>query len=374
MEIRIIIIFLFSFILITGCVNDPQDIPSGMTTDPVFKVDGLVGNQALNFKAGIDNWTAIPGISFIDSNLVYTSIFSVDGCVTNCSPSLQFNFYRDIPFTNGGISDFEQTIKPGPIEIIQPSYESDSFNITLSTHPGLFMSGFSYWADSNTQGTGFMPQFESLLGNQEHLNVCFHSLAYTGCNYEQCISFDPSTLVPCIARIEAGIESYSHVRLTVHPEGTAPFRFLWTNGDTTQNTLMPLQGNVYEIFAGVKVIDGNGNYAQLNQTIRIQNNIVDACFFPISLISEQVNNLSPFINAGKIEIIYTDTNSVVWKSGNGIQPIASSVGIQNIEYYGLSPAQQQAYTIELKATVTLFNTSGDSMVLVLDEATIPLSY
>ena len=94
------------------------------------------------------------------------------------------------------------------------------------------MSGYSYWEDLNGPTTTFFHEFGSVIGYQENIDVCFQSLAYTGCQYTQCIHFDPTTLVPCLISIEPKLETSNYISLSVRPEGTAPFQIEWFNEAT----------------------------------------------------------------------------------------------------------------------------------------------
>jgi len=372
---NLFIIAAIALMIYPGCVNDPQDIPSELNTNPVFGISGSFGSEGLGINAGIDEWTVQPTVKEGESNIIYSALFSIDKCDVNCQPSLEFSFYRELPFTGDPNEDFQKTINPGPVAFVASDEERDSFNIILSTHPGLFMSGYSLWLDSHPPGTNVFPSYESIIGFEENLNVCFQSLAYTGCNYSQCISFDPSTLVPCLARIAATMEDERWVKLTVHPEGTSPFNIEWANGESSQNILVPfLQDSINEIFASVKVTDANGNFSDLKQTIRLQNGVVDACYFPITLMSESVNNSTPDFTAGKARITYTDENGIEWSSTAGVQSPQSFMNITNVDFFGLSPIGQTAHKVDLSTTVQLFNRStGESKWLVLQNVTLPLS-
>ncbi len=373
---KLIISIAFISILIWGCVKDPQDIPTGLTDDPVFGLAGSFGGQGLSIDAGKDGWTAQPFVRQGDSNLVYTALFSLNGCLQDCNPSLEFRYYRELPSSIDPSGGFQQTIKPGNFDFVEADQARDSFEIILSTHPGLFISGFSYWHDLNVLDTTFFSEYGSVVGFGENLNVCFQSHAFTGCQYSQCISFDPKTLVPCLAHIEATLENDSLVRLVVQPEqGTPPFNYTWSNGFTTASMFFPLQNTNSEVFADVTVTDAKGNLTVLRQTIRIQNGNVDACYFPIALMSKAVVNLSPGFSAGKAEIIYIDENGIEWRSTSGQQANNAYMTISNVKFYGISPSNQDTYKIEFSTVVELFNIfTGESKTLVLQNAVIPLSH
>jgi hypothetical protein len=194
-KIKIFAIILFISFLYASCVKDPQDIPGSITENPEFTFAGVLGSQGLSIEAGVDDWTMQPTVSEDQSNIIYSTIFSKDGCLQNCNPSLEFKFYRALPATQNDEQDFQHTIHPGNKSFVKSDIERDSFAITLTTHPGLFMSGFSSWEDLNTNGTIYETEFSSTIGFEENLNVCFQSLAYTGCQYTQCIYFDPMYLL-----------------------------------------------------------------------------------------------------------------------------------------------------------------------------------
>ena len=368
------LIALFGLIF-TGCVKDPQDIPNGLTSDPVFRLNGLLSTQPLVIEAGINGWTMQPTVADEDSSTVYRSIFSKDGCLDNCVPSLEFRFYGGQSSSSDPASNFAQTINTGSKEFILSHEERDSFEITMSTHPGLFMSGFSYWEDLNVPATTYQAEYKNIFGYGEFLNVCFQSLAFTGCQYTQCLYFNPSTLVACKASIQPKLEDARTMSLIVKPEGTAPFQIEWFNGSTSQVIILPLQDSTTEVYAGVTVTDALGNRTELNQTIRLQNGIVDACYFPINLNSTLISNASPAFTLDKVEIIYTDENGIKWSSTSGIQSSDSFLTITDVQYYDVSPMNQRAYKTELSLKVDLFNdVTGESKTLESQGATIALSH
>ncbi|MDQ2933289.1 MAG: hypothetical protein M3Q80_02820, partial [bacterium] len=159
-NILISLAFILAFFY-TSCVKDPQDIPGTKIEDPAFTLSGTFGQIVLDIQAGTNGWTMQPGVVPSDSNIVYTSIFSKDGCTNDCSPSLKFQLYRRLPESNVNSQDFQQTISTGDKAFVSSDAERDSFEILLSTHPGLFMSGYSLWDDLNFPGSNFEAQYSS---------------------------------------------------------------------------------------------------------------------------------------------------------------------------------------------------------------------
>jgi hypothetical protein len=342
--------------LMSACVKDPQDIPSGLQGDPVFGMQASFGGETILLEAGTDQWTMVPVVQQEDSLSVYTSVLSVDGCTDQCSPSWTFRFYQSLPPTSDPESDFSNTIHPGDKDFVLSAAEVDSFQILLTTHPALFMSGYSYWEDLIGQSSTFYHEFASTVGYEQNLNVCFQSLAYTGCQYTQCIYFDPATEVPCIVSIEPKLESARYMSLSVRPQGTPPFQIQWFNEATSPSIVIPLQDSIAEIYAGVTVIDALGNRADLSQSIRLQDMVVDPCYFPINLVSTPIENTTPPVTADKVEISYWDEDGVEWNSASGIQPTEASVTIDAVNTYGVSPSGQPAYLVETRVKAQLFNT------------------
>ncbi|MEP6796084.1 MAG: hypothetical protein ABJB16_17270, partial [Saprospiraceae bacterium] len=236
---KIIQLALFASLVWAGCVKDPQDIPSGFMANPVFGFSGLFDGQPLILDAGTDGWTVQPLVVVEDSSIVYTSIFSKNGCTQQCKPSWEFRFYGAQPSTSNPEADFLQTIKNGSKEFVLSHKERDSFEITLNTQSGLFMNGYSYWENQNGSVTTMNEQFQDVVGYGQFLNVCFQSLAFTGCQYNQCIYFNPSTLIPCLASIQGKYEDSTTISLTLKPEsGTPPFQIEWFGGTNTSSILL----------------------------------------------------------------------------------------------------------------------------------------
>ena len=362
-------------VVMLSCVKDPQDIPPGFTDDGVFGLTATIDGNPIAIEAGKENWTSQPLVLQKDSLHVYTSVLSIGACMEDCSPSWTFSFYEAMPIVADPAVAFSNTIQTGPKEFVLSDLEVDSFAISLTTHPGLFMSGYSYWEDLNGSTTTFFHEFGSVIGYQENIDVCFQSLAYTGCQYTQCIHFDPTTLVPCLISIEPKLESPTYVSLSVRPEGTPPFQIEWFNESKASTIIIPVQDSVAEIYAGVTVIDALGNRSQLSQTIRVRDFAVDACYFPISMISTPIENSSASVIANRAEITYRDEAGELWSSSFGAQPANSTIFIDQVTSYGLSPQAQLAYLIEARITATLFHeTTGESRVFQTQRLSIPLSH
>ncbi len=371
------ILYLSIFIALSwiGCVKDPQDIPGGLTADPAFGMKGSLDGQPLSIDAGKGGWTVQPVVKAENTILVYTSIFSLNECLENCKSSLEFRFYRNEPSSGNDETDFLQTIKTGSKEFLLSPAERDSFEITLNTHSGLFMSGYSYWEDLSDPDYTYQSEFKDVVGYGDFLNVCFQSLAYTGCQYSQCIYFNPATLVPCLTSIQAKLEDARTVSLTIRPEsGTPPYKTEWFNGSSNQSIILQIQDTAVDLYASVTVTDALGNRSELSQKIRVQDSIVDACYFPISLVSVPVTNTSSSVTSGKVEIIYTDDNGVEWSSTSGMQPSTSAMFISDVQFFGTSPMNQPSYKTQLNTSVTLFNAAGESKVLEIEDASIALSH
>jgi len=358
-----------------GCVKDPQDIPAGLTGNPVFGLSGALEGQALNIHAGELGWTDQPLIKEEGSSLVYTSLFSLNACNDQCKPSWEFRFYRSQSSSVSAETDFLQTMKAGAKDFVPSYVERDSFEVSLNTESGLFMSGYSSWENLKDSITSLNEEFKDVVGYGEFLDVCFQSLAFPGCNYNQCIYFNPSTLVPCIASIHAKVEDSRTLSVTVRPEmGTPPFTVQWFDQSEGSSLILYHQDSIVDFYVSVVVTDALGNRSELNQTIRLQENFIDACYFPISLVSTPVENTSPSLLSDRVEIIYTDENGIEWNSTAGIQPNSSFLNIGSVEYFGLSPLQQPAYKTALSLSVELFNAAGDSKLFEGQDVVMALGH
>ncbi len=370
-----VFLFFMTIGLMASCVKDPQDIPGSKSEDEIFGLQGTFGNEILDIGAGLNQWTNIPVAVQGDSLLVYTSVLSIDGCLEHCNSSWTFNFYQAQPALQDAQQDFLQTIKVGDKEILDADVERKQYDVMLSTHPGLFMSGYSYWEDLNMPDSTFFYEFQTTVGYEEIIDVCFQSKAYTGCLYKQCITFDPVTEVPCLARIEPKLENPRYLSLTVKPTGTAPFQVLWSNGATTQSRVIALQDTVAEIFVEVQVTDALGNRSVLSQTIRVQTPAVDACYFPIDLTSTPVQVNASELFEDRVEVTFVDQAGSVWSSTGGVQSQQSFYKIDELSYYGISPLGQPSYLVDMTANMLLYNVdTGESKLFNTNRLSLALSH
>ncbi len=361
--------------LLVSCVKDPQDIPGSSNGDEIFGIQGTLGNENVSIGAGLNQWTNLPATVQSDSIDSYTSLFSLNGCLQQCAPSWRFDFYQALPGLDDPAADFQQTIQVGPKKYVTSEEERRSYDILLSTHPGLFMSGYSFWADLNGSPSSFFHEYQSTAGYGDTVNVCFQSFAYTGCMYKQCVSFNPVTEVPCLVRIDAKLENPRYLNLSVKPSGTAPFQVQWSNGATTLNRVIPLQDSVSEVYAQVTVTDALGNQSTLSQTIRIQNLAVDACYFPIELTSNPHVNENPDAYKNRVVVTYVDENGDTWSSLGKVQPETSTLTIDGIHYYGPSPGGETAYVVDVTAVVLLTNSvTGESRTFQTEQLSLALSH
>ena len=358
-----------------SCVKDPQDIPPGFTGDAVFGMTATFGSESIVINAGQNGWTMVPVVVPHDSLNTYTSILSKDGCVDQCSPSWSFRFHQALPLVSNAQTAFDNTIMVGDKKFVLADQERDSFTISLMTHPDLFMSGYSYWKDLNGPANTFENEFETVLGYQQTMNVCFQSLAFTGCQYTQCIYFDPSTFVPCLLSIQPILENPSYMSLNLKAQGTPPFQVEWFNGSNSSSIVIPLQDSLAEIYASVTVTDALGNRSHLAQSIQMLNGNVDACYFPIELTSVSSVETSPLSDADRVEIVYTDGDGVEWRSSAGIQPLQANLSIDQISAYGVSPSGQPSYLVELSVNAYLFDAvTGNSKYFTTEHLSVALSH
>ncbi len=368
-------LFLLIPCLFASCVKDPQDIPSSITEDPAFTISGTFGQEQIDIQAGTDGWTMQPLIEDGDSTNVYRAIFSKDGCLDACFPSLEFRFYSPLTGRTAGEADFHETIHAGEKEFVLSDEERNRYEILLQTHPGLFMSGYSLWDDLNNPGSNLEAQYASTIRYGEDLNVCFQSVAFSGCQYSQCIYFDPSTLIPCIAYIVPAMESARYISLRAVPKGTPPFTYRWFNYDSSATILLPVLDSVAEVFAGVTITDALGNRSEISQIIRIQNMNVDPCYFPITLSSIPVENNNAVYFANNVEIIYRDIQGVEWNSLHGVQPVDAFLFINDVTYFDQFLGTLPAYKTDISFQVDLFNiVSGLSRPFSAQNAVIALAH
>jgi len=359
----------------SACVKDPQDIPAGFDGDPVFGLQGLFGQAALDIRAGEDRWTMLPIPGTREGHPYYSGLFSQDGCTPDCSPSLEIGFHALSTPGQDPKAGFLATIATGNKLALGPDASADSFQVSFSTHPGLFMSGYSYWQDASGPPQTFAPSYAQAVGPNAAIGVCFESFLYTGCQYSQCLYYRPAAGDPCQAYLEATWVDSGFVRLTVRPSGTAPFSYAWYYGQSTQSILVPVQQDVSELYASVEVHDALGNSTRLSQLIRIQDGVIDPCYFPIYVQAESVPRAYDQTHAGRAVIRYVEESGAEWTSYGVDQPAGSLVAITSSEMYERSPLGGPAYKVGIQLNVLLHNRlTGEDRWLVVPDGVIALGY
>ena len=162
--------------------------------------------------------------------------------------------------------------------------------------------------------------------------------------------------------------------LSVRAEGTPPFQFQWYNESTSPSIVIPVRDTVAEIYAAVKVTDALGNSANLVQSVRLQNGVVDACYFPILLSSTPVPH-GTSSHADRVGIVYVDELGQEWRSDLKAQPEESGLFIDTVTSYGLSPQQQPAYIVEGSVSALLVNAiTGESKLFTSSQLSLALSH
>ncbi len=358
-----------------ACVKDPQDIPPGLTTDPAFGMTAHFGNQPIHIDAGVDQWTFVPLVLDFDSIAIYSAVLSQNACIEQCPSSWTFNFYQAQGTTVNEEEKFKNTVHEGPVDFVLADTERDSFQVSISTHPDLFMNGLSFWQNPASDEVIYSNEYDETVGSNDIFNVCFQSTVFAGCQYNQCVYFKPSTLIPCLIHIEASVQNGRYIVLTAVPDGTPPYQIQWADGPSGSTIVVAAATPTQNIFANVSVTDANGNHAQLAQTIRLQDSIVDACYYPINIVSTPYTDHSLALAAGDVEISYMDGDGEVWSSTRGMQPEESYLQIHEVGYYELAPSGLPAYKTSLSFHVLLTNSAtGESRWFDSDNAVIPLSH
>jgi hypothetical protein len=79
--------------------------------------------------------------------------------------------------------------------------------------------------------------------------------------------------------------------------------------------------------------------------------------------------------AGDMEIIHIDDAGAQWRSTVAIQPAESFAQINEMEYFGISPAGFPAYKVSLSLKVLLTNVdTGESRWFETSDLTLPLGH
>ena len=98
----------------------------------------------------------------------------------------------------------------------------------------------------------FTNGYNKTVGSEDIFNACFQSVVYAGCQYNQCVYFKPSLLVPCITHIEAELEDGRYLRLKAVSQHSS-FPVHWSDGFTSPSTVVALGNSTQDVYAEVTV-------------------------------------------------------------------------------------------------------------------------
>lgn len=201
------ILFVLFILSLIAC-NKPSNIVNGANT-PVFKFNGTIGNDQINYQAGVNRLYMFSNY-FKDSQNLWTleGTFATDSCST-CEPYLSFQV-KDVETTNGSTlaKDYAEIFK----NLILNSYSIDSILTTTATEV------FTFTADeSNPIGT----QFDWDFGDGIHATngTVTHIFPVTGERDVQLITTFGNYKDTIVNHIDASFNSTCRVQFTT--TGTA---------------------------------------------------------------------------------------------------------------------------------------------------------
>jgi hypothetical protein len=351
-------------------VNDPQDIPPSLQTNPVFFADLAIGQQLLHLTAGEDGYT-MKTEHFVDDEGIthYLATLSSESCAQLFCPVLEIEFF-DHQVISHPQSGADFTFVPGEKQFYNADHDG-TLDIRFFLVQDGSGSSVSYWTTAGDTMPLTSSEIHLIAQPDEYIDLCFHRDGNIECDGSAVYCFHTLASSPFIGLLKAEKSIGDYILVEMDLQGQAPFAYQWMNGGTEPYILIPAQEGE-EVSVEVIVTDATQSRIEIKQTIRILDAAAVMCGGTPQLVYSIGN--APFTQFSTAIVRFTDETGMVFSSEFG--PQASSLfEILNIADFDDSPEGYETKLLELEINALLYSADGSQMIdLTASNTTVAVSY
>jgi len=380
---QIKIYILLIIIVLGGCSQEGLDIPQ--VGSPVFSIDSILDNEALNWVAGDDDVFMFTEFSK-DNFDVYTltgRLAKDDNCIIDCEEALTFSIrssyvtstpndfnisdalfvgdYEYITLDSLGIVGYNYTFEGALFDTIFGT-SANTFIWTIDTN--IITTQDPVFTHSDLLGNDFNVRLE-MLNNQNLCISYIEKTILTGQNNLCDMSFD---VIPDSLLSEFYITT---VFPSMNPNGIT---YLWNNSITSDsffiNSNAPIPNNILSL----SVNDPQGT-CNIDMGICIDSTPTGSIQgISIPLLNYFVEPVVSTINEqfSKVIIEYQDKNGIVYSSRNGDNN-NNTFTINNIEDFEDNENGEKTKKLTIQYDAILYNDNNDSKA-ISGEGVIAVAY
>ncbi len=353
-----------------ACVQDPEDIPPSFSDNPVFFASLQFGTETVNFTAGQNGYRLTPQYSIDDRGVGYFSaVFAASDCHPPC-PLLEIGFYGKDLHVDPAV-DVEAVASPGEKSYFLASTD-ENLEVTFELHPQPNTVGSSFWSIAGFNTLSSATQTLQLTTHpSEYIDVCFQSIANTGCSGFAHYCFHALASSVCTGKLQADKLLGDRVLVEAIVNGKPPYTYQWMNGATTPVILLPLDTGT-ERGVNVRVWDAHGCRIDISQTILMTQGVPQLCGgspeFEFSVAA------APFDQFTTAIIRYRDAGGNLYSTAWGPQDDAL-FAVHSTEAFDPAPSGAPSKKVTIAMEALLYTEDASEMLrLHLSDAVIGLSY
>ena len=356
-------------VFVSGCVNDPQDIPPISESKPVFFADLLVGQEPVNLTAG-NNGYVLNTEHFLDGEGIthYLTTFSSETCPEAPCPSLEFEFFDHAPAGSAG-SGVDYTFPEGLKEYFSTLLDGE-LEISFFLGQDQFEPDLAYWTTGMDSTPITTSNVEITVPPNEYFDLCFYRSGDSLCQGLVSYCFHTLATSPFVGVLKADRKFGEYILIEMDLQGSAPYTYKWMNGSTTSFILVPAQDGEVEV--GVVVTDATESQIEISQTIRISNGEARMCGgSPLFVYSI---SKAPFSQFSSVIVRYTDPEGKQFSTSYGPQN-GNLFSINGVNEFGLSPEGEETKLLTLTMN-GVFYSADQSVQLPFEgsDITIAVAY